>query len=412
MLSLVFGPDTVSTANLMTDLARGLQEMGHQVTVSTSMPHYNPSKSVLANPAYRRRPPTVYAENKEAGVRVFRVYMPLKGRRLWRRVLDYGWFHLATTLVAGLKAGKQDVIFVPSPPITLGLSGWALTLVLGGKLIYNVQELWPDVPVRMGLLRSPILVRLVYSVESFVYRRSHAIASIARSFNETLAARGVPQEKLHFTPNFVDVDWLRLGNRDNDFAREQRLLDKFVVLYAGNIGLTQGLETLVKVGLELQGEDDIEIVVVGDGAGRASFEQAVDSSGLKNVRLLPFQPYNVVPQIYAAANVCVSPMRFGFSYDTIPSKINTAMAMSRPVVAACEADTETARILTESGAGIIVTPESAAEMAAAIRALRESPKLAAGMGQNARRWVVQHCSKDAVIATYDRIIAEVVRGHS
>src|SRR2546421_2946643 len=295
MLSLVFGPDTVSTANMMTDLARGLQDHGHEVTVLTSMPHYNPSEKVKANRAYRTRLPRLYTESIEYGNRIFRVYMPLKGQRVWRRGIDYLWFHLATTLVALTRIRSQDVIFVPSPPITLGLSGYLVSLLLRAQLIYDVRELWPDVPVRMGMIRNRLLLQLVYKVEHFVYSRSVAITSIARSFNDSLMKRGVPREKMYFTPNFVDIKWLNPCSKQNDFAREHQLENSFVAFYAGNIGLTQGLEILVEIAAELKMQRDIVIVIVGDGAGRARLEQAIKECGLENIRFLPFQPYERVP---------------------------------------------------------------------------------------------------------------------
>lgn len=422
MLSLVFGPDTVSTANMMTDIAHGLCVCGHKVTVLTTMPHYNPSDVVRGNPVYRSR--RLYTRANEGGVDIVRLWMPLKGQAVWRRALDYVWFH-ALALLLGIIVirGRQDIVYVPSPPITLGLAGWLLSLLKGAKFIYDVRELWPDVPVRLGLLKNKWAIRLVYAVEHFVYNRTAAITTIARSFIDNLVRRGVPREKLFFTPNFVDVDLVAPRPKDNDFAREHGLVDKFVVFYAGNIGLTQGLDVLlVEVGklLERQGlrtknqesspkylglsTQSAIIVVIGDGAGRAKLEQAVRESGLSNIMCLPFQPFSRVPDTYATADVCISPMKFGFSYDTVPSKIYTAMSAARPVVSACEADTESAHLLCEADAGIIVSPESAAEMADAIQQLRHSPELARRLGANARAWVVAHYSKTAVVAEYDRVM--------
>jgi len=408
MLSLVYGPDTVSTANMMTAVAHGLHDKGHDVTVLTSFPHYNPSAEVLRNPNYRANLPRLFTDVNEDGVRVLRVYMPLKGQRVWRRALDYVWFQALTLVIGLLKAGQQDVIFVPSPPITLGLNGFLLKNFLRGKMIYDVRELWPDAPVRMGLLKNKLWIRLAYVIEEFVYRHSVAITSIARSFNRDLAARGVPEEKLFFTPNFVDVGQMVPLAKANDFAREHGLEDKFVVFYAGNIGLSQGLELLVEVAKAFEKDEDVVILIIGDGAARPKLEQAIRSSGLQNIRLLPFQPFARIPQTYATADVSVSPMQFGFSYDTVPSKIYTAMASSRPVVAAAETDTETTSLLLESNGGIVVTPESVSEMVEAIRQLRSSPELAHQMGMNARQWVVDHYSKEAVIDSYDQVIRHVV----
>ncbi|MGE3540330.1 MAG: glycosyltransferase family 4 protein [Candidatus Tectimicrobiota bacterium] len=406
LLSLVYSPDTVSTANLLTEMAQSFQKYGHEVTVLTSMPHYNPSEEVRQHPVYRPPLPRLFTEANEGGVRVLRVYMPLKRQRLWLRAVDYLWFHFITTLVALGKIGPQDIIFVLSPPITLGLSGYLLAQCLGGKLIYDVLELWPDVPVRMGLIRHPLLLRLVYAMEAFVYRRATVVTCIARTFMESLRQRGVPAEKLRFTPVFVDIDLVTPGRKDNAFAREHKLEHTFVAFYAGNIGLTQGLEILVAVAQELRYDEDICIVVIGDGAGRSLFEQAVAGAGLQNILCLPFQPYKRIAETYATADVCLSPMRAGFSYDTVPSKIYTAMAAGRPVIAAAEQDTETARLLQESQAGVVVTPESAVEMAAAIRQLHDAPARAHTMGQKARNWIVEHYSKDVVLTTYDQILRE------
>jgi colanic acid biosynthesis glycosyl transferase WcaI len=408
MLSLVFGPDTVSTANMMTDLAHGLQNRGHEVTVLTSMPHYNPSQRVLCNPVYRAQVGKIFTEAHESGVRVLRVYMPLKGQRVWRRAIDYLWFHLVTLIIAATKVSRQDVIFVPSPPITLGLEGYVLAKLLGGKLIYDVRELWPDVPVRLGLIRNRFLVRMVYAIEGFVYRRSSGITSIAECFIAGMVKRGVPREKLYFTPNFVDVAWISPGGKSNSFSREHGMESKYVAFYGGNIGLTQGLEILVEIGKELEEEDDIVLLVIGDGAGRTKLEQAIRDSGLKNIHLLPFQPQNRVPDVYATADVCLSPMRFGFSYDTVPSKIYTAMAAGRPVISASESDTESAELVRDSRGGLVVAPESPSEMAQAIRSLHSSPEIAREMGRNARQWIIDHYSKDAVIASYDQVIQGVV----
>ncbi len=180
-------------------------------------------------------------------------------------------------------------------------------------------------------LRTSSLIASAYVIEKFVYNHSAAITSIALSFNNNLVLRGVPRDKLFFTPNFVDTDWLSPLPKSNGFAREQELEDKFVVFYAGNIGLSQGLEILVDVAQAFEADTDIVILIIGDGAARPKLEQAIADSGLQNIRLLPFQPYDRVPETYATADICVSPMQSGFSYDTVPSKIYTAMAAGRPV---------------------------------------------------------------------------------
>ena len=235
MLTLVYEPDTVSTANMMADIAQGLQAAGHEVTVLTSVPHYNPSAQVRADTRFGASWWRPVSAVMERGVRVLRVFMPLKRHKVWSRGFDYLLFQCLTTLLGLFFVKRPDVVFVTSPPITLGLSGILLSRLRGGAFIYDVRELWPDVPVRMGLFRNPLLVRFVYALEAFVYRQAAAISTIARSFQDTLVKRGVPRAKLYFTPNFVDIDFIRPTHRENEFSREHGLNGAFVVLYAGTL---------------------------------------------------------------------------------------------------------------------------------------------------------------------------------
>jgi colanic acid biosynthesis glycosyl transferase WcaI len=407
MLTLVYGPDTVSTANMMTDIAHGLSDNGHNVTVLTSVPHYNPSKEVLANPAMKSSWRKLFTDSMEHGVRVLRVFMPPKRHKIWARVFDYIIFQVLTTILAVSKVDRPDVVFVTSPPITLGISGVLISWIRGGKFVYDVRELWPDVPVRMGLLRNPLLVKFVYWLEDLVYKKTVGISTIARSFNRTLIKRGVPSKKLYFTPNFVDVDFIMPSESDNEFSSVHGLNNKFVVLYAGNVGLTQGLEILLEVANAFTENDSIQFLVVGDGAARNSLEVALTNSKLNNFRMLPFQPVRTVNSMYAASDVCIVPLRSGFSYDTVPSKIYTAMAAGRPVLASAETDSETAMLINESSAGVCVEPEKAGDLIEAITLLYENPTHVVDMGDNGRKWIEKYYSRSVVINAYDEMVREI-----
>ena len=407
MLTLVYGPDTVSTANMMTDIAHGLSDNGHNVTVLTSVPHYNPSKEVLDNPSMRSSWRKPFTESIEHGVRVLRVFMPPKRHKIWARAFDYIIFQALTTILALFRVSRPDVVFVTSPPITLGVSGILISWMKGGRFVYDVRELWPDVPVRMGLFRNPLLINFVYWLEDFVYKKSVAISTIARSFQNTLVDRGVPRKKLYFTPNFVDIGFITPSDSKNEFSSANGLDDMFVVLYAGNVGLTQGLEILLEVASEFTINKIVQFVVVGDGAARSSLEDALTQSNLTNIRMLPFQPVRLVNSMYATADVCIVPLLRGFSYDTVPSKIYTAMAAGRPVLASAETDSETALLLNESSAGVCVEPESPEALIEAITSLYENPTHVSDMGNNGRKWIVNYYARSVVIDAYDNMVREV-----
>jgi colanic acid biosynthesis glycosyl transferase WcaI len=407
VLSLVYAPDVVSTAPVVADIAAGLHDLGHRVTVLTSIPHYHfpeEARHDRALAASWRRPYTVRIED---GVKVVRVYMPRKSTRPWKRAVEFAQFKALTLLAAARQCGRQDAILVVSPPISLGLEGCLLARLTGGAMIYDLRELWPDAPVRMGVLKNPALIRLTQGMERFVYRQSAAVTVMAHSFADALAERGVPRGKLHYTPIYADADQFAGRDKRNRLSERLGLHDKFVALYAGNIGLTQGLEDLVEVGRRLQADDDVRIVIVGDGAAKPRLEAYVAASGLANVLLLPYQPEDAVPDLYGLADVCLIPLVHGFARDTVPSKLLTILAAGRPCIASVDLDSETATIVRDAEAGYVVPPRSVDGIAESILRLRADPALCRTLGENGRRYLREHFSRDATLATYDRVIRQV-----
>ena len=188
-----------------------------------------------------------------------------------------------------------------------------------------------------------------------------------------------------------------------------QLDDKFVVLYAGNVGLTQGLEILIDVARNFETYIDIQFVVVGDGAARTQLESAIVNSSVQNLLMLPFQSVQIVNAMYASASVCIVPLRRGFSYDTVPSKIYTAMAAGRPVVASAESDSETALLLEESESGITVEPEQSDSLIGAIGDLYHNQNKILVMGKNGRKWIEQYYTRSVVIDAYNDMMLDISR---
>lgn len=408
LLTLVFAPDGVSTAVLMTELALELRALGHEVTVLTTTPHYNIDREARALQPLKPRWGGLLYRSDCQGIPVYHTSIPVKGDRVGARLLDYARFHAIST-VAGLTiAGDYHVILAPSPPLTVGLSAWLLGLACRAPFIYNVQEIYPDVAVSLGLLRNRRIIWLLEQLERFVYARARAVVVISEWFRRALLRKGVPADKLHVIPNFVDVDFVQPGPRDNEFARQHGLNGQFVVLYAGNIGLTQGFETIVEAARALAVVPDLRFVIVGDGARRAWLEQHLATLGLDNITLLPYQPRSVVPQIYASSDVCLVPLKKGTAQGTFPSKIYTIMASGRPAIVSVDADSEAVWVVQQAQCGLAVPPDDPNALAQAIlRAYQERGTLHT-YGENGRRYVVQHHSRQAVARQYHELITTLL----
>jgi len=409
LLTLVYAPDSVSTAMLMTTLAQELKTLGHEMTVLTTTPHYNEDPIARAKQPLTPKWKGLLYESNNDGIRVLHATIPVKGKRVGARLLDYLRFHAVSTVAALVSVGHYDLIIAPSPPLTIGLSAWILSLLRRVPFIYNVQEIYPDVAVKLGVLKNPRVIRFFEWMETFIYDRSKVVTVISEWFRRILINKGVPPPKLVVIPNFVDVEYMKPSAKDNPFTTQHDLADKFVVMYAGNIGLTQGFEIILEATAHLRHLPDLHFVIVGDGARRAWLEEQVSTGRYPNVLLLPYQSPTVMPQLYGACDLCLVPLKKGTAQDTFPSKIYTIMAAAKPVVASADPDSELAWLMGESGCGWAVPPDDANALAAAIETAYRERDTLGGKGEAGRLYVHAHHSSRAIGQKYDALIQELLQ---
>jgi colanic acid biosynthesis glycosyl transferase WcaI len=382
LLSTYFRPDIASTGVIMSKLAHEFVARGHQVTVLTTVPHYDTNK---VWPEFSRK--LIHTENS-GNLRIHRLftYVARDKANVFQRILAYGSFNLLSIL-KGLTLPHHDVILVPSPPLSNGVIADLLGRLRGIPFLYNVQDIWPDVAIRAGVLKNAKMIQRLRRMESYVYRRAAGIAVISEGFRSNLLAKSVPDAKLSVIPNFIDADFITPRPKLNPFSRRHKLEDKFVVLFAGNMGFSQGLETVLDAAKRLQDHPEIEFVMVGNGAGRASAQAYLQQLDLDNVRFLPFQPEEDLPDLYGTADVCLIPLRRGFTTESVPCKLLSIMAAGKPSVAAVDFGSDTWILLDRTRAGICVEPENPVSLADAIVQYYRNQGARKKAGENARRCV-------------------------
>lgn len=403
LLTLYFAPDVAANAVIMTELAEELTALGHQITVVTAFPHYAGN---IVDHRYRGR---LIQQDMQRGIRVIRTYLytsPHKQRFLVR-FLNYVSFNVLSTL-ACLFAGPQDVILAPSPPLTIGLSAHIISRVRRIPYVYNVQDIYPDVVIKLGILKNPWIIALSRWMERFVYAGARHIAVLSEGFRANLLPKGVPSEKITIIPNFVDVDFIRPLPRDNGFRHRFGLEGRFVLLYAGNLGHSQSLEHVLECAALLQGQDHFAFVIVGNGSRKPYLEAQAQQMGLDNVRFIPFQPWEDVPEIYAAADISLITLRKGIALDSVPSKAYTIMASGRPILAAVDPGSDAWNLVQQAQCGLCVEPENPQALAKAIRDLYADPTLRERLGRNGRDHVVQHYTRQAVAKQYHELLTSIV----
>lgn len=403
VVSLYYEPDQCQgNGPIVRALCEDWAAAGHDVTVVTSFPHYN-CEAVW--PEYRGK---FWQRDRLGKVNILRSYIYVSARKTGlARVLNYLSFNVSSTL-AGLTADKPDVIFVMSPPLTIGLTAYLLGRLKGAPYCYNVQDIWPEAAVRLGMLKGERVIRFWERVERFIYRQARGIFAISEEFRENLEGKSVAASKIEVIPNFVDTEFLRPLPRQNAFSAKHGLNDKFVVLYAGNVGLSQGLEVVLEAAELLRDEPEVLFQIVGAGSSKAELMVAAAQRGLHNVRFLPLQAEADVPQLYASSDVALIPLRRGLAQNSVPCKTYSIMSSARPYIASVDEGSNVWKLTERAGCGVCVPPENAQALAAAVLDLKADRKRRQLMGLNGRDFVEGHFARDVITQRYRHVLEALV----
>lgn len=403
LLTLYFEPDIGANAVIVTELAEELVNHGHHVTVVTGFPHYATN---VTESAYKGK---IVTRETSGNLKIIRTYLytsSQKGRFLVR-FLNYVSFNVLSTL-AGLFSGRQDIILAPSPPLTIGLSAAIIGFFKRVPYLYNVQDINPDVLIKLGILKNRLFICFSKGLEKFVYRCAKHITILSEGFKDNLLKKGVPESKLSIIPNFIDPDFVKPLPKENDFRIRLNLQGKFVVLYAGNLGHSQNLEHLLACAKSMADEEDMVFLIVGNGSREPYLKARAQELSLANVIFLPFQPHEEVPQIYGAADVSLVTLKKGIALDSVPSKLYTIMASARPVVAAVDRGSDAWQLVEKASCGVCVEPENPLALQQAIIKLKEDSKQRREFGENGRRYVVDHHTRKLIGDAYHDLLTGLI----
>lgn len=395
-------PEPIGIAPLMTELAEGLVTRGHEVRVVTGMPNY-PQREIY--PDYQGK---LFCTEEKNGVIIQRscIWVRPKPGLLSRMLLD-GSF-VASSIFQALKGWRPDLILLTVPPLPISVPAALLGLLYSCPVVLNLQDILPEAAVHVGLLKNKAAIRVFEALEKFAYRTAHTISVISDGFTENLLGKGVPEQKIRCIPNWVDVKFIRpLAKADNPFRRIHHLDDKFVVMYSGNIALTQGLQTVIQTALRLQDQPDIVFVIVGEAKALDELWQLCMQHGLENVLLLPFQPREQLPEMLAAADVGLVMQKHNVIGFNMPSKIQVLLASGRPIVASVPVSGTAARAIRQSGGGVVVEPENPELLASAILDLYQSPSKAETLAEQGRRYAMSQYSFEQALLRYEDLFYEI-----
>lgn len=396
-------PEPIGIAPLMTELAEGLVKRGHQVRVVTGMPWY-PDRRIYQE--YRGK---LYRTERKEGVVVERNWLRVRPNpSLCDRILLDGSFVLLSLVHALKKGQRPDVVLATVPPLPVCVPAAFLGWLHRCPVVLNVQDIQHEAAKDLGIVKNQSVIRIFEALEKFAYKTATKISVIADKFVDNLLQKGVPDSKIALIPNWVNVNFIRpLPKENNPFREAYQLTDKFVVLYSGNIGRTQPLETFIDAAARLRHIPDIACVIVGEKAALQRLQQYCQARGANNVLLLPFQEREQLPEMLAAADVGLVLQKRNVIGFNLPSKIPVLLASGRPVVASVPDNGTAARAVQRSGGGLVIPPEDPDALAATIQDLYENRDKAERLGQQGRRHAVEYYSLEQALNQYEDLFASV-----
>lgn len=386
--------------------ARWLCKRGHTVEVITGFPNYPGGKIY---PGYR-----IKWRQREIidGVSVVRVPLfPSHSRSALGRVMNYGSFMAAAGTIGAALAKSADILYVYHPPATVGIAGALVKSVRRIPIVYHIADMWPESVVESGMLGTglmrSVVERALTGLCALNYRRADLITVLSPGFRRLLVARGVPQHKIHVVYNWTDDDTFVPVERNESLACELGFAGRFNVVYAGNLGPFQAIESLIHAAKYLDAYPRIQVVLVGAGQDRARLQEIARANNLHNVRFLTNRPYHQMALINALAEVLVVHLRdLPFFSATIPSKTQVAMACGRPILMAVRGDA--AELVSKCNAGVVAEPENPEDIAQRIAELYRMPAAEReAMGRRGRDFYLQEMSLDVGGREMERLFERV-----
>lgn len=397
--SLIFSPDGVSTAYLYNDIALRLQQRGYQVVVLTTTPHFNIVPEQVEKQPMKWKVWGICKVSKFNGMTVLHVPQK-KFKSTVLRLLGFVYWHIVSFFI-GLTIKHVDLILSPSPPLTIGMLNLWLGKLKGCKVIYNVQEIYPDILK----LKGGMILKFLNRMERKVYNGSDAVTTIDQVFYDTIVPRFEDKSKLHIIPNFVDTElYKEVSSLELNSLLDSSLFpktDSIKLLYAGNIGHAQSWEPLIELADRTR-ELNVEYIVIGEGAKRGYVEEEIKKRELEKLHLLPYQPRELMPAILSYSDASFIFMAPEMDGDGFPSKVYTIMACQRPMLILSGENTPIVNFLKDKGCAKLITEKDfekkVDEMVAWLRGVTKEELRS--MGEKGITEIRNHYTKEIVTDQY------------
>lgn len=391
------------------ELAHHWSEAGHEISILTGFPNHPIG---VVPQEWRRRSRRLVYHEKVGKVNVYRTWLwPLPNRKSHERMRNYASFCVSAAL-RGMVLARPDVIIATSPQLLVGLAGWWLAFSRQIPFVFEVRDLWPESLTAVGVgSEDSLLHQSLSGIARFLYEHADRIVVVTPAFKERLEEDWrVPAEKISVVENGVETDLFVPSRTARDRVRKQLGIEgRFVAGYIGTMGNAHGLDTLLDAAGILQHESpEVLFLLIGEGAEKARIQALARSRNLSNVLFLDQQPREKVPGFISASDACLVLLKKTDVFKTvIPTKMLEFMSCACPVILGV--DGQARQIVEQAGAGLIIEPENAEELAHAIQNLVSDRDLGATLGQKGRVYIEENFSRAGTAEKYSRVLDAMVK---
>jgi putative colanic acid biosynthesis glycosyltransferase WcaI len=389
VLNQYYWPGLEATANLLTELCEALAA-DYDVVVITGASPGLPRRQVRNGVEIVRIPSTTYDRS-----------------HLFRRAANYVTYAVGLVWQTML-ARRPDVVVCMTDPPVIGAIARVVAWRFRTPLLVVMQDVFPEIAVRLGRLKSPPVVRLLRLLIDPSLRAADRVVVIGETMKRRVEAKGVRPDRIEVIPNWVDSAALVPRPRDNDWGHAHKLGKRFVVMHSGNVGHAQNLDALVRASTFLRDLDELAVVVIGSGARRSELVALARLLQADKVEFHPYQRRELLSDSLSAADVHVVGLARGLAGYVVPSRLYGILSAGRPVIAAAEPESETAQLVQAVGCGVVVPPGNPFELAKAVRAAHDGEYDLAEMGRRAREFAVAESDRSIAVDRYRSVLGQLL----
>lgn len=397
-----FPPETGAAQGRAYEMAKNLVKLGNKVTIVTGMPNY-PEGEI-----YKKYKGKFFDKEKIDGINVIRTFLiPDNKKNITRRILNYISF-LLSSIIGGLFVKDVDIVYATSPQLFVGLSGYILSILKKSKFILEIRDLWVDFAIHLDQLQNKFLIKIARGMENFIYKKSNKLIVVTEGFKEKIATDGISRDKIKVITNGINEEQFCPVSKNKSILNINSIKDKFVVMYAGNIGTAQGLKVMLEAAKKTNVNKNIHYVLIGTGVEEDKLKKYKEENDLNNVSFLGLKPKSEIVNYLCAADLLLISLKDLPFFDiTIPSKVFDYMATGQPILIGVKG--EARKIIEKAGAGKYFEPENSQKLAAEILNFYNGEYDITQMGDNAREYAVDNFSRFKLAKKLNKILKKLDR---